>query len=114
MNLNKFTEKAQEAMFAAQSLAEEHNHSAVEVEHLLLALVRQEGGVVPEILGALDVPVRRVVGDLEGVLARKPTVSGPAQRYVSPGLAAVVRAAQGEAERLHDEYVSTEHLLLAI
>ena len=114
MNLNKFTEKAQEAMYAAQTLAEEHDHSAVEVEHLLLALVRQEGGVVPEILESLDVSVRRVAGDLEGVLARKPTVSGPAQRYVSPGLAAVVRAAQGEAERLRDEYVSTEHLLLAI
>ncbi|NLD71246.1 MAG: ATP-dependent chaperone ClpB [Chloroflexi bacterium] len=114
MNLKKFTEKAQEAMFAAQTLAEERNHSAVEVEHLLFALVQQEGGVVPEILEALDVPTQRVVGDLEGILTRKPTVSGAAQRYVSPGLAAVVRAAQGEAERMRDEFVSTEHLLLAI
>jgi len=115
MDLSKFTEKAQQAIVSAQDIAEERSHGTIEGEHLLLALLRQEGGVVPRIVEKLGASVSGIEQALEQRLSRLPTVTGAAaQRYVSPFLAAVLRAAQSEAERMHDEYVSTEHLLLAL
>jgi len=114
MDLNKYTDRAQQAVIAAQELAENRQHSAVEVPHLLLALVQQKDGVVPHILEQLRISVRDFEADLEGILDRMPKVSGPsAQRYISQALGAVLRQSQVEAERMYDEYVSTEHLLLA-
>lgn len=114
MNINKSTEKAQEALLAAQKLAERHNHTQVDVEHLLYTLVEQEGGVVPQILSRLGVDTRSVIRQLENELERLAKAYGPVQVYVSPRLKQVLDIAEREASRFKDEYISTEHLLLAI
>jgi ATP-dependent Clp protease ATP-binding subunit ClpB len=115
MDLNKFTEKAQGSVVAAQELATSHNHSQIEPEHLLLALVGQEGGIAPQVLRKLEVDPGLVRQRLEEELGKMPQVHGAAaQVYVSPRLQQVFNIAQEEAERLKDEYVSTEHLLIGI
>jgi len=112
MRLDKYTEKAQEAIYEAQELARHSNHSQVDAEHLLLALLQQKGGVVPEILTKLGVAPEAVAGELTAHLNRQPKAYGPAQLYLSQRLSDVLQAAEREAERMHDEYRSTEHLLL--
>ena len=112
MNLNRHTEKAQEAIARAQELAQGKNHSQVDVEHLLLALLRQHDGVVPQVLGKLRVPIETVAGKLEAELRRAPKAYGPVQLYLSQRLSAVLRAAEEQAGQMRDEYISTEHLLL--
>ncbi len=114
MNLNKFTEKAQEALLAAQRLAEERSHTQVEVEHLLYALLDQQGGIVPQIVGKLGLDLGRLKQQVEAELEHQPRAYGPAQVYVSPRLKQVLDGAAEAAKRLRDEYISTEHLLLAI
>jgi len=114
VNINKMTEKAQEAIVAAQRLAEEHNHSQLDVEHLLFALVDQEGGVVPQILQRLGVDPRQVRNQVETLIQRLPRIYGPSQLTTSPRLRRAIEQAFQEANRLTDEYVSTEHLLLGI
>jgi ATP-dependent Clp protease ATP-binding subunit ClpB len=112
MNINKFTEKAQEAIVAGQKLAEERNTGEVQPEHLLLALLQQEGGVVPQIVEKLGIPAFRLAQPLQAELDRLPRVYG-AQIHLSRQLADIFQRAQEEADRLKDEYVSTEHLLIA-
>jgi ATP-dependent Clp protease ATP-binding subunit ClpB len=115
MNLNKYTEKAQEAIFQAQSLASEYSHSQIEPEHLLLALVRQMDGVVPQIVQKLGAYPHMLQQELEQELARRPKVYGAATQVgLSRDLRAVLDLAEKEAGRMHDEYVSTEHLLIAL
>jgi ATP-dependent Clp protease ATP-binding subunit ClpB len=114
MNINKYTEKAQEAIFNAQKLAEERNHTQLEPEHLLLALLQQTDGVVPQILGKLGVDSNPIIAQLQIELDRQAKAYGPTQPYLSPRLKAVLEQAENEAGQLKDEYVSTEHLLLAI
>jgi ATP-dependent Clp protease ATP-binding subunit ClpB len=115
MDLNKFTEKAQGSVVTAQELATSHNHSQIEPEHLLLALVSQEGGIAPQVLRKLEVDPGLVRQRLEEELGKMPQVHGAAaQVYVSPRLQQVFNIAQEEAGRLKDEYVSTEHLLIGI
>ncbi|NIN67321.1 MAG: ATP-dependent chaperone ClpB [Anaerolineae bacterium] len=115
MDLNRFTEKAQGAVVSAQELARSHNHSQIEPEHLLSALLSQEGGIAPQILRKLEVDPNLVGQRLEDELGRMPQVRGAAaQVYVSPRLQQVFTVATEEAGRLRDEYISTEHLLIAI
>jgi ATP-dependent Clp protease ATP-binding subunit ClpB len=115
MNLNKYTEKAQEAIVQAQSLASEYSHSQIEPEHLLLALVKQADGVVPQIVQKLEANPRVLQQELEQDLARRPKVYGPATQVgLSRDLRAVLDLAEKEAGRMRDEYVSTEHLLIAL
>ncbi|MBI2902578.1 MAG: ATP-dependent chaperone ClpB [Candidatus Methylomirabilis oxyfera] len=116
MRFDKFTFKAQEAIQQAQKLAEEHQHQAIDVEHLLLALVEQPEGVVQPILSKMGASPAQVAQRLKEELRRLPQVSGApqGQAYITPRLEKVLNAALSEAERLKDEYVSTEHLLLAI
>jgi ATP-dependent Clp protease ATP-binding subunit ClpB len=115
MDLNRFTEKAQGAVVAAQELARSHNHSQIEPEHLLSALLNQEGGITPQILRKLEVDPSLVRQRLEDELSTMPQVHGAAaQVYVSPRLQQVFTVATEEAGRLRDEYISTEHLLIAI
>ncbi len=111
---NKLTEKSQEALVAAQQHARENGHGQIDVEHIALALVQQQGGIVPSVLTALGVQPSQLAGALEGELARQPKVQGNVQIGVSPRLARVLQQAQREAEGLKDEFVSTEHLLLAM
>jgi ATP-dependent Clp protease ATP-binding subunit ClpB len=114
MNLNKFTEKAQEAILAAQQVAEDSNHSQLDVEHLLVALLEQADGVVPQILLKLGVDLQQVKQQLKGELDRFPKAYGPVQLVMSSRLKRILDNSQKEAERLKDDYVSTEHLLVAI
>ena len=114
MNLNKLTEKAQEAVVAAQRLAEENRNTQIEPEHLLAVLIEQQGGVVPAVLEKLGVPSRTLLQQVQSALNGLARAAGPPQSYVSPGFKTVFDNAQAEADRLKDEYVSTEHFLLAL
>jgi ATP-dependent Clp protease ATP-binding subunit ClpB len=113
-NLNKLTEKAQEAVLAAQRLAEERYHTQLEPEHLLHALVSQTEGVVPATLEKLGVAPRTVLAQVETALGALARASGPTQVYISPRFRTVWEAAQREADRLKDDYISTEHFLLGL
>ena len=116
MRFEKLTLKAQEAFQAAQEAATEHEHQAIEPEHLLLALVSQEGGVVPSLLEKLDAKPSLLRERMSAALRRAPKVSGASQHGSSLGsrLSTVFNAAFKEADRLGDEYVSSEHLLLGM
>jgi ATP-dependent Clp protease ATP-binding subunit ClpB len=115
MNLNKLTEKAQEAIAAAQRLAESKGNTQLEPEHLLAALVAQEGGIVPAVLEQLGVSPSTVERALQSAIAGfARSTSGGQQVFASNRFRAVFEAAQSEAERLKDDYVSTEHFLLAM
>src|ERR671933_1153306 len=112
MDLNRLTEKAQEAIAAAQRDAEQRHNTQLEPEHLLSALIKQDAGVVPAVLDKLGVPPARVNQRLETVINRFARSQGPQQAYVSPRFRQVFETAQQEADRLKDEFVSTEHFLL--
>jgi ATP-dependent Clp protease ATP-binding subunit ClpB len=113
-NANKLTEKAQEAVVAAQRLAEERQHTLLEPEHLLVALISQEGGVVPAVLEKLGVQPKALLQQATSAVGALPRVTSPAQVHVSNELIRLFDAAQSEAERLKDDYTSTEHFLLAL
>ena len=115
MRLDKLTTKSQEALQQAQGLADKRNHQAIEVEHLLFALMGQKEGVVLALLQKLGVPLTTVTERLQKALDRLPQVTGATgQTYIGPRLKKVIESAESEAEALKDEYVSTEHLLLAM
>ena len=113
MNLNKFTDKAQESVITAQNLASELTHAEVTPEHLLVALVEQQGGIVPSVLRKLMLDPARVAADARKLLDNLPKAYGAELRF-SPRMKLIFDSAQAEAQRLQDEYVSTEHLLLAL
>jgi ATP-dependent Clp protease ATP-binding subunit ClpB len=117
MDFNRFTEKLQEAVRAAQSNAIRYGNQQIDVEHLLAALVEQEGGLAGSILARAGVNVEGLGKKLTGELERLPKVSGGAsgidQIYVTPRLNKLLTAAEDEAAKLKDEYVSVEHVLLA-
>jgi ATP-dependent Clp protease ATP-binding subunit ClpB len=113
VRLDDFTVKAQEAITSAQTAAEKADHPEVTPEHLLKELATQEGGVVPAMLGKLGVGPQAVIAEMDRTLAALPHTQG-AQTTLSPRLDAVLKSALREAEKLKDEYVSTEHLLLAL
>jgi len=116
MRLDKFTIKAQDALAQAQKEAEERSHQQIEPEHLLAALIEQEEGVIPSILKKMGVDDRAILSKLDGMLASKPKVYGQANlaSYLSPILNLVIEKAFKEADLLKDEFVSTEHLFLAM
>ena len=114
MQMDRLTIKSQEALHRAQRLAEQYRHAEVDVEHLVLALIGQEEGVVRPLCSRLGVAPETLQQRLEEVLQSKPTVSGAAQeRYLARGLKEVLDHAFEHAEKMQDEYVSTEHLFLA-
>jgi ATP-dependent Clp protease ATP-binding subunit ClpB len=117
MDFNRFTEKLQEALRAAQSLATRRGQQQLDVEHLLLALLEQEGGLVPSILLKSGVNLEAVHRRLTQDLDRLPKVSGGAaameQIYITSRLQQLLAKAEEEAKRLKDEYISVEHVLLA-
>jgi ATP-dependent Clp protease ATP-binding subunit ClpB len=118
MDLNRLTQKTQEALHDAQTKALRFGHTEVDSEHLLLALLDQPDGLVPRLLQRADVQVDALRAALELHLEGRPRVGGPGaapgQVYVSRALNQVLDAAEQEAERLRDEYVSVEHVLLAM
>src|ERR1700730_3617736 len=118
MDINRFTQKSQEALQAAQTKALRYGHQEVDAEHLLLALLEQSEGLGPRLLGRMNVPVELLIAELEKELQRRPSVSGPGSEagkiYLTQRLQQVFVAAEDEARRLKDEYVSVEHLMLAL
>ncbi len=113
---DKFTVMSQEALQLAHKLAQEREHQQIDVEHLLLAMLNQEQGLAPGILEKLGVKLDLLKSELEQALSRIPQVKGITsdQMYISSRLSQVLEQAQTEAERLQDQYVSAEHILLAI
>src|SRR4029453_4753692 len=115
MRLDKLTLKAQEAVQAAQSLADQGNHQAIEPEHLLQALLQQQEGVVGPLLAKLGARPETLAPEVQTENDKPPKGRGRGGRqYESPRFEGVINRAWEEAERLKDEYVSTEHLLIAI
>src|SRR5881227_3655546 len=113
MRLDKFTLRGQEAIQAGIELAERNQNQQVEPEHLLCAMLEQAEGIVRPLLGKLGANVQVVLKDCQAAIARFPKVQG-GQQYFSPRLTQVFTAAQKQAEKMQDEYISTEHLLVAI
>src|SRR6266536_2351201 len=113
MRLDKFTLRAQEAIQSAIELAERNQHQQVEPEHLLAAMLEQPEGIVRPVLGKLAVNVPVVLNDVQTAIARFPRVEG-GQQYFSPRLSQIFTATQKQADKMQDEFNSTEHLLLAL
>jgi ATP-dependent Clp protease ATP-binding subunit ClpB len=118
MDMNRLTQKSQEAVQQAQAIALRYGHTEVDGEHLLLALLDQPEGLVPRLLGQFDVDIDALRAAVDGDLQRRPKVTGPGaapgQVFVTQRLARLLDAAEREAKRLKDEYVSVEHLLVAL
>jgi ATP-dependent Clp protease ATP-binding subunit ClpB len=114
LSFDKLTVKAQEALRAAQEFGGRSGQQQIEPLHLLWALVAQGEGVVPPLLEKLGVAPARIAGEIEKQIAHLPKVSGVSQQYLSNATNEILQSAFEEAQRLKDEYVSTEHILLAI
>jgi len=115
MNLDKCTVKTRDAIQEATSMAQRSDHAQVETEHLLYALLSQEGGVVAPLVERIGVSPDSLLSELSERLDRKPRVKGEsAQLYFSPATGKILAKAEQEASNLKDDYVSTEHILLAL
>src|SRR3954469_21838254 len=116
MQLDRFTIKAQEALQAAQGLAQTYSHQEIDGEHLMLALIDQPEGLIQPLLQKLGVPASALRSDLEAELGRRPKVQGTTSidTFLGSNLKKALDAAQAEAGKLKDEYTSTEHLLLGL
>jgi ATP-dependent Clp protease ATP-binding subunit ClpB len=114
MQPEKFTQKSSEALQAAQRLAREHSHQEMDGEHLALALIEQAESLIPDLLARIGVRVAQLKPDLETELARRHKVQGGGEPYAGADLRKALDAAGSEANKLKDEYVSTEHLLLGL
>ncbi len=115
MNLDRFTQKAQEAVLEAQRVATDLNHSQIEPEHLLVALLHQTDGVVPQVITRMGSDPAALLNDIETKLATRPKAYGSnAQVGLSRAGSNILRAAEREAQAMRDEYTSTEHILLAL
>jgi len=116
MRFDKFTLKAQEIIQAAQQLAEKFGHQQIEPEHLIRAILEQREGVIPPLLGKIGADQNQLISSFESALENLPKVSGTGygQAYLSPRAKAVLDKAFSEAEQVKDEFVSLEHILLAV
>jgi ATP-dependent Clp protease ATP-binding subunit ClpB len=114
MQPEKFTQKSQEALQTAQRLAHDYSHQEMDGEHLALALIGQTESLIPDLLERIGVPVARLKPDLEAELTRRHKVQGASDAYAGADLRKALDAAQSEATKLKDDYVSTEHLLLGL
>ena len=118
MDPNRLTEKAQDVLRQAQSLAQRHGQQQIDVEHVAVALLGQEGGVAARIVEKAGGSPPALLQRLQHALDRLPRVSGPGapagQVYIAPRVNEVLSSAEAEAQGMKDEYVSVEHLLLAL
>ena len=119
MSFDRFTERAQEAAARAYEIMQRYRHTQLDTEHILLALLEQPEGVIPQVLEHLGVDVNAVKSRLDEVLRASPRTQGfgsthPMQVYITPRVKRVLDMATEEAKNLQDEYVSTEHIFLAI
>ncbi len=114
MRFDRFTIKAQDVFADAQDITQDNNQQQLDVEHLLLALINQKEGLTLQILQRLGANVPGIISRLEEEIGKVPKVGGAGQLYMSPRVNTIVDAAFEEMKQLKDEYLSTEHLLLAI
>ncbi len=114
MDLNKFTEKARQAIADSQELALRHRHQQLEGEHLHLALASQKDGVIPRLLSLMNVDVGAYIEDLRAELAKLPSVQGGSQLYASRRLGELLSGAQAATQQFGDEYAGVEHLFLSL
>ncbi len=118
MNTNQYTQKSLEAIDRAQKIALENNNMQIEQEHLLYALLDQDGGLIAQLFIKMDVDVDGVLADVDQLIGKIPQVSGPGREpgkvYISPVIDKTLLTAKKEAEKMNDEYVSVEHLMLAV
>ncbi|MGZ5439898.1 MAG: Clp protease N-terminal domain-containing protein, partial [Candidatus Aminicenantales bacterium] len=114
MRWDQFTVMSQEAIQKAQGLAEEKGHQEIRPEHLLASFLAQDENIVNAILAKIGAPAAKIRADVEAALERLPKVSGGGESTLSSALRQILDAARKEAEQLKDEYVSTEHLFLAM
>ena len=117
MDISRFTQKTQEALASAQEIAIRYGHQEVDGEHLLLAFLEQEGGLLPRILQKMDVPLESFKSQVESALEQRPKIRGIGGElgkiYLSQRLYRLLTRAQEEAKHLKDEYTSVEHVILA-
>src|SRR5882672_860670 len=113
MDFEKLTLKSREAVASAQAIASEYGHVEVDAEHLLSALLRQEGGLAPRLFEKMGVPVDSLTERVNRELERRPRVSGPGREpgkvYVTQRLEQIFTRAADSAKQFKDEYVSVEH-----
>jgi ATP-dependent Clp protease ATP-binding subunit ClpB len=115
MNMNRFTEKAQESLATAQSIAQQRNHQQMEPDHLLMSLLQQDQGLAPALLQKMQVNLGTVTRRVEDELAKVPKVtSATGEVFLSGRFNRLIRTAEDEAKKLKDDFVSVEHLLLAL
>ncbi len=115
MNIEKYTQNAQAALMEAQNIALENGNQTLEGEHIHLALLQQEGGLIPKLLGLMGVDAAMVTADVLAAVDAFPKVSGDAgQIYASRSFSKILASAEKEAERFGDEYVSVEHIYIAL
>jgi len=114
MRLDKYTLRGQEAIQSAIEAAERNQNQQVEPEHLLFAMLEQPEGVIRPMLGKLGANVQVVLSDTNAAIGRFPKIQGSSQQYFSSRLSQIFTASQKQAETMQDEYISTEHLLLAL
>ena len=113
MNLNQFTVKAQEAVVDAQSLAVKKSHQSVDPEHLLFALLNQDDGLVPQVLGKIaNHAPKALLQEVQTAVDKKPEVHGNVQTYTSSQLNKILAKSEDESKKLRDDFVSTKHLFL--
>lgn len=115
MRFDKYTQKAQEAVLEAQNLAQEYEHPTVDPEHLLFTLINQEGGVAPSVLQRIGADPAMVLQQVQQALARKPRATGTSvQIGMGRDTARILEEAEAIAQSMHDDYTSTEHILMAM
>ncbi len=116
MRYDKFTQKAQESLALAQEILEQYHHQELDIEHVFLGLLKQEDGLVPKILKRLDIAPDAIQQRLESTLELRPKVyeAATAQIYITPRTKKMLSLARAEAQRMKDEYVGCEHIMLAI
>ena len=114
MNAQNFTQKTLEALQTAQSMAEESHNSYVTPEHLLYALIDQDGGLIPSLLSRMGADCNALLSELDAAISRLPKVSGSTQLYLSQETDRVIKAAEKAAQSMGDEYLSVEHLMLGM
>ena len=115
MNAEKYTQKALEAVKTAQSMAQENGNQYVTTEHLLYALLDQDGGLIGSLFGKMGVDCDGLLSELDTLIRNLPRISGGSgEVYASPEVGKILNLAEKTAEKLHDEYLSVEHLMLAI
>lgn len=114
MRFDNMTEKTRKALMQAQDIAQEHNNPYVEPEHLLMAMLDQENGIIPEIIALMNVPEQQLLLRLQGEVAKFPVATGNVEMSLSARLRTILESSIREVQSMKDQYLSTEHLFLAL